>query len=612
MKSKFRPIEFDYHAVLKMNRAICKQAGMDVKYFSEAESDKSVPYTDGKTIYIPAPLPTFTPEEWNRWLNTNFHEVGHNIPECVDSFAESKKRKLGSKGFYGFMNNLMEDYRVDLTRCSQYRGMAQSNDAAMQYWALKSAEALQGNDHKSKELDVIHTLMAFDIYNRQGWSPSLRGGDAQFTKDFTPEMKGWYKKLTDKYADKYHEMETAADVFDLQDELLKEVFDIDPEKEKEKNREQNKGNGKGKGSKGEEGNGNSEKSEGSGSQEGESGEDESENNEKPSSTRDTECSVDYEKLLNSHHDDDFKADATKLAPMHIEYESFKNAADYSPHTDATNKIFDFHTGKNVGNQFVSSHRSTTVQDINRLIASLHVPALAQEARRLLQVMTRKRNFYNQKKGRLDVNKIYRVCQPHSSVSERIFKTKTESNALDTAVSVLVDYSGSMGGYKIQTAISAGYALEMLCGMLKINCEIAGFTEYGQQSNNFYVFKNFGHTIQDSQFIENMSLASSHMSSNADGDSILIAWHRLMQQKQKRKVLIVLSDGSPASGRGDSYTYTKQIVKGIEARGDSDIIGIGIMDNNVTGIYKHNHVIHDINQLPTALIKTLEHVILSND
>ena len=100
-----------------------------------------------------------------------------------------------------------------------------------------------------------------------------------------------------------------------------------------------------------------------------------------------------------------------------------------------------------------------------------------------------------------------------------------------------------------------------------------------------------------------------MANNADGDNILVAWSRLMQQKQKRKVMIILSDGSPAGYRGDVYGFTRDIVKRLEARGDCDIIGIGIKDDNVKGIYKTNKVIENITELPKALIETLEHVIL---
>jgi cobalamin biosynthesis protein CobT len=232
-----------------------------------------------------------------------------------------------------------------------------------------------------------------------------------------------------------------------------------------------------------------------------------------------------------------------------------------------------------------------------------------DARRLLQVMTRKRAFYNQKKGRLDTSKLYRVCNPESSLSERIFKQKQDSQALDTAVSILVDYSGSMGNRKIVKAIAGAIALEQLCKMLRINCEIAGFTEYSSQKNYHFIFKNYNQPVGDDRFLENMTVASRMMNNNADGDNILVAWNRLMQQRNRRKVLIVLSDGSPAADRGDAMAFTQKVVKGIEDRHDTDIIGIGINDDNVSLIYKNHKVINNISELPKALIDTLEFIVL---
>lgn len=591
-----KKIEYDYHSMLKINRAIAKSAGLDIKYMDD---DNAVPHTDGKTLFIPRPLPTFTPEEWHRWLNTNFHEVGHNIPECMDSWTELEKRQLGTQGFYGALNNLFEDYRVDKTRCHQYRGMMQSQESAMLYHVNKVANNPNLSAHKSKELDVIHTLLAFDTLCRSGWNKTLRGMETAFSKNFTSQQKRWFDKLVDQYSDMYSEgMETSANVFDTLDDILANVFEYDVEKEKEKNREQNQ-TASNPGNKGQKG-------EGKGAQEGE-GEGKDDKEGKP---RDNAAEVDYLELLESNHHAKIDPRGAK-APLKINYDSYKEAFHYTPHDDNTNKIIDFVTGINVREVTDSGYglRATNVATIDKYIAELHVPAMTQEARRLLQVMTRKRYTYNQKRGKLDTSKVYRVCMPHSSLSERLFKTKTESQALDTAVSVLVDYSGSMYGTKINTAISAGYALNALCSMLRLNCEIAGFSEKDDNINLHMVFKPFNIPVSDKDLKEHMSAGSQCMANNADGDNILVAWSRLMQQKQKRKVMIILSDGSPAGYRGDVYGFARDIVKRLEARGDCDIIGIGIDDDNVKRIYKTNKVIWNITELPKALIETLEHVIL---
>lgn len=591
-------IEYDYHAMLKVNRAIAKSAGLDIKYLDD---DNAAPHTDGKTLFIPRPLPTFTEEEWHRWLNTNYHEVGHSIPECMDSWTELKKRGLGTKGFYGALSNLLEDYRVDKTRCHQYRGMMQSNESAMHYHVSKCGNNPELASHASKELDVIHTLLAFDSVCRSEWTRSLRGLDSLYSKNFTSQQKEWFDQLIDQYLDQYsNNMDTAADVFDTLDSMLDNVFKMDSEKEKEKNREQNQ-TGKGKGQPGKEGESEGEDAEAVGVSNGEDGEE---------SARTAAAEIDYQKLLESDHSSKLDPRGTHT-PLKINYDSYKGAAAYTPHTDTSNVIVDFHADTNTRafSGSAASWRSAPVYRIDRKIADLHIPAMTQEARRLLQVMTRKRYSYNQKKGKLDASRVYRVCMPESSISERLFKTKTENKALDTAVSVLVDYSGSMGGSKIPTAIAAGYALNALCSMLRLNCEIAGFSEPSETCNYHMIFKPFNVPVSDNNLKEYMSKGSSCMSNNADGDNILVAWHRLMQQKQKRKVLIVLSDGSPATWAGDAYGFTKDVVKGLEARGDVDIIGIGIEDDNVERIYKTNKVINNVSELPKALIYTLEHVIL---
>ncbi len=590
-------IEYDYHAMLKVNRAIAKSAGLDIKYLDD---DNATPHTDGKTLFIPRPLPSFSGEEWHRWLNTNFHEVGHNIPECMDSWDELKKRGLGTQGFYGALSNLLEDYRVDKTRCHQYRGMMQSNESAMLYHVGKCADNKELASHKSKELDVIHTLLAFDAVCRSDWTKTLRGAESGFTRNFTSEQNAWFDQLMDQYLDRYAEgMETSADVFDTLDDMLNNVFKLDAEKEKEKNREQNK-TGKGKGKPGEEGEGEGQNGESASLSAGEDGKEQA---------RASKAEIDYQELLESNHTAKIDPRGSHT-PLRINYDSYKDRSYYTPHTDATNKIIDFVIGKNTAMfDHSGAYRGANVENIERCISDLHIPAMTQEARRLLQVMTRKRFSYNQKKGKLDASKVYRVCMPESSLSERLFKTKADSQSLDTAVSILVDYSGSMCGKKIHTAIGAGYALNALCSMLRVNCEIAGFSELDEKRNLHMVFKPFNIPVSDANLKEYMSIGSGAMANNADGDNILIAWHRLMQQKQKRKVMIVLSDGSPATWDGDAYGFTKEVVKGLEARGDVDLIGIGIEDDNVKRIYKTNKVINRVSELPKALIETLEQSIL---
>lgn len=600
--AKDKVIRMDYYGVLKYARALAASEGLQVEYFDPTPGGVNCPHTERNKIHLPRPDPTWNDRKWLQWLDSTGHEIGHNMPENKDGFDTLDRLKLDTQSFYGSALNLIDDHRVDKTRCDKYRGMKDYHLKGQAYHVGKVGEMdwhQITKNHTNKNAKAMQTMLAFDVQARQEWLSSMSGMEYPITNQFDAEQIKWFEKLQ-KYTDRYLEIETSEQEVEFLDDVLKNVFEIEPEQEKQKAKQPDgKGNGKSQksgegqeGQKDQEGKGKSQK-DGEGKEDGEGDDD----------------VVDYEQFLNHKPSEDDQKDRGQRKDMHIDYRSYKGSRTYSPHTDETMKIVDFHSGKIPNNFNSMNYRRTSKGDVDRVVHALNIPVLVGETRRLLQVLTRKRNFYNQKKGRLDTSKIYRVCSPDEGLQERIFKTKTESNALDTAVSILVDYSGSMSGLKCHTAIAAAVALEQLCKMMRINCEVSGFSENGPDYNYHYIFKPFGQNVNDDKFIEDMCKGTVCMGSNADGDNILMAYHRLQAQKNKRKVLIILSDGSPASSRGDCYGFTLDVVKGIEARHDVDIIGIGIQDDNVKGIYTNNKVIWKVSDLPKALIQTLEYCIL---
>ena len=113
-------------------------------------------------------------------------------------------------------------------------------------------------------------------------------------------------------------------------------------------------------------------------------------------------------------------------------------------------------------------------------------------------------------------------------------------------------------------------------------------------------------LSTEELVSRFNHAGSYMSQNCDGDSVLFAYHRLLAQPTKRKVLIVLSDGSPASSKGgDIVSYTSAVIKAIEADHRVDIIGVGIMDRNVERFYKHHEHIKKADEIESALLKLIE-------
>lgn len=575
----------DYLGYLKLARSLASAQNLSIKFEDESTA---MPRTDGRTLYLPRPNPLWSAKDWSIWNDACWHEIGHNFPENRDIFQELRAQKIDCTSLFGSVLNLTDDYRVDKTRTKRYYGMMEANAVAIPHHVQSFAKKLKENPDKLRDdqgLKVVATMMTFDAKMRAAFNPAMAGMDAYTESLLDAEAKGWIAKLVAEYSEKYCNNKTAKQELDLVRDIFTNVFKIPP---------QDAGDGQGSG-------------EGEGEGEGESDGDESEERDGEAKSKKGKKakfgSVSYEEWLKHPHTPAGKPPSGCL----IEYSDNAAARDYEPHTDETNHIYDIVSGDQPSSR---GYQALTAGYVKEAVQQMGIHTIVGAARRLLQVETRKRPHFNQKRGRLDASKLYRVTIPESSVSERLFKTKDESKALDTAVSVLVDYSGSMNSKeKIGTAAATACALNELFRTLRVNCEILGFSEINFRNNATFVFKPFNQQVSDDNLAEYMSIASCAMGNNCDGDNILIAAHRLKQQKQPRKVLIVLSDGSPCGGLGDIDGFTKQVIQKIESEREIDIIGIGIQDCNVKRLYKTNQVVNNLNELPTKLIDTLENILL---
>jgi len=249
---------------------------------------------------------------------------------------------------------------------------------------------------------------------------------------------------------------------------------------------------------------------------------------------------------------------------------------------------------------------SNVAKFETIIESANVESITAKARKFLQAEVRKRYQPNQKRGKFDYRKLSKVITHKSRDRPAVFKTVEQKTALDTAVYVLVDASGSMSGRsKFFLATAAGYGMARICQSFNVPCEVAAFSECGRTNNIHALLSKYGERLVQHTFIERASRMLKHMSQNADGDNILIAYHRLLERKEPKKVLIVMSDGSPCADRGDAYGFTREVIQGIEANHKVDIMGVGILDNNVTRLYTNNHVIWNTEEIPMALIEVLK-------
>lgn len=234
----------------------------------------------------------------------------------------------------------------------------------------------------------------------------------------------------------------------------------------------------------------------------------------------------------------------------------------------------------------------------------------------------------QRRGRISPGALFRSA----TGDDRVFRKRHETRAKNTAVSLLVDCSGSMScGDRIGIAGLAAYALSSTLERLKITHEVLGYTtakvtdmsraaatetgiQYSRsQALRIPVFKAF-HEGVHSDAKSRLAHLTEHpqwLKENVDGESLQIAARRLLTQRAERHVLIVLSDGEPACP-GDYYALHKHLSKvtaDLEAKG-VEVVGIGIQTDAVKDFYRRSLVLNNLNELPTTLVGQLTKILLA--
>jgi cobaltochelatase CobT len=236
------------------------------------------------------------------------------------------------------------------------------------------------------------------------------------------------------------------------------------------------------------------------------------------------------------------------------------------------------------------------------------PAFVSQMRRLLQVRSAAHYDSGHKSGKLARSRVWRVGLPpidHGDWNARIFKKKTQlTDLMDTAILLLCDGSGSMSGSKFQTtAKAAALCNDAFARVLHVPLSVVAFTSSGS-TPVLGVVKEFTETVSDDQVAERFHDFSSYMSGNNDADSLLWCYEKIKTHHARRKIIIVLSDGSPADGIGDPYTALKMVTQRILDEKRVDLYGIGIMDTNVRNFYPKNRVINSIGELEPALVEVM--------
>jgi len=101
--------------------------------------------------------------------------------------------------------------------------------------------------------------------------------------------------------------------------------------------------------------------------------------------------------------------------------------------------------------------------------------------------------------------------------------------------------------------------------------------------------------------------------NYDGESVLLAARRLMQRKERRKVLFVMCDGLPGPDYDEDAVahadHLHAVVKEITETTPIELIGIGIGAPAAKKFYPRFVNVSNTAELPTIIVSQLKSVLL---
>ncbi len=269
--------------------------------------------------------------------------------------------------------------------------------------------------------------------------------------------------------------------------------------------------------------------------------------------------------------------------------------------------------------------------LDRQLSSIQgvITKLANRLQRKLMAQQTRSWEFNLEEGMVDTSQLARIiANPLNPLS---YKKEKEIEFKDTIVSLLIDNSGSMRGRPISLAAMTADILARTLERCGVKVEILGFTTKqwkGGLSQKKWVDegkpKNPGrlndlrHIIYKPADIPwrrtrknlGLMLREGILKENIDGEALSWGYQRLINRKESRKILMVISDGAPVDDSTLSVNpgnylekHLREVINQIERQRDIQLLAIGI-GHDVTRYYKKAVTLMDMEELGGTVMNQL--------
>lgn len=206
--------------------------------------------------------------------------------------------------------------------------------------------------------------------------------------------------------------------------------------------------------------------------------------------------------------------------------------------------------------------------------------------------TRMRDTVPSRHGRLCPHNLHRMFVGNP----RLFRSDAPIPAVNTALHLLVDTSGSMAGQPIRRARQACFAIaHALKAVPGINL---GVTTFPAQGETYSVTPVLEHGRPCHANFKFETTGSTPLT-----EALLWATQELCRQPEPRKILLLLSDGAP-----DNYLTCVQAID--EVSRFIELYGIGIWDEHITKLLPgRSAAIYNLSDLSSTLFNMLQNSLI---
>ncbi len=326
-------------------------------------------------------------------------------------------------------------------------------------------------------------------------------------------------------------------------------------------------------------------------------------------------------------------------------DSSEGEIEYFPKIENNNFIEDYKSFTKDYDEVINANELCDQQELEKLRYNLDkqvfsfLPLITKIANRLQRKLLAQQNRnwdFNMEEGYLDTSRLSRIiANPQNKLS---YKQEKEVEFKDTVVSLLIDNSGSMRGRPITVAALCSDILAKTLERCLIKTEILGFTtkawkggasrekwiKDGKPSNpgrlndlRHIVYKSADSPSRRSKQNLGLLLREGILKENIDGEALVWANGRLKNRQEKRKILIVISDGAPVDDSTLSVNpgnylerNLRDVINQIESKKEIELVAIGI-GHDVSRYYSKAITIMDVDQLGEVLLNELSEIFQIN-